>query len=326
MIIISLGSGLTSIFGQTKRLVKLCFQEVGFDVERIPLRVGIKITRGDENKPEDTKDLPPLFDDPLEALYHRLNGKRGAFRCPVGAMVVQNGLSYSPDGWHPFVAALQEYAAGKSTGYKGSILERFYEQHRPAHAGEAIVGFEHYPNAYANYPPVVYRLAPWQERSIGEVDRQSRKITHSDNKEHGEPGMTMRSDGHPFYGPVSDRKGRLEYHRLTSIYTTLRAHGYDRTHGHVGVALLKRRNEYRFLLHGAGNHRAPAMAALNRKTIPAVFTMPPAYSNRPPLIDLAFVESWPQVRRGLWTREQAEAYLHHLFDFDSRAWAQENGL
>ena len=129
----------------------------------------------------------------------------------------------------------------------------------------------------------------------------------------------MHSDGHLFYGPVSDRKGILEYRRLISIYNLVHVHGYHQMHGHVGVALLKRGNDYRFLLHGAGNHRTPAMAALNKKAIPTFFTMPPGYSNRPPLIDLRLADCWPQVRSGLWTKVEAEAYFHHLFDFDSKA-------
>jgi hypothetical protein len=315
-----------SLYDQTKRLAKLCFKKAGFDVQRIPLRVGIKITRGGANEPEVTKDLPPLFDDPLEALYHQLNGKHVAFRCPLRKMVVQNGLSYSSDGWHPFVAALQEYGAGKSVGYKGSTLEQFYEKHRPAHAGEAIAGFEHYPNAYANYPPVVYRLAPWQSGTPEQSQRQSRKRTKADNAEHGATNMLMQSDGHPFYGPVSDRKGELEYRRLTEIFSRFRMKGFDRAHGHVGVALMKRETDFRFLLHGAGNHRTPAMAALKKSTIPAIFTVPPGYKNRPPIIDIELAQHWPQVRGGLWTKAQAEAYFHHLFDFDSIAWARKSGL
>lgn len=61
------------------------------------------------------------------------------------------------------------------------------------------------------------------------------------------------------------------------------------------------------------------MTALGFQTIPARF-------HRQHVVDIEMAEHWPQVRSGLWTQEQAEAYFNHLFDFDSRAWARARGL
>lgn len=60
------------------------------------------------------------------------------------------------------------------------------------------------------------------------------------------------------------------------------------------------------------------MSALGYETIPAIFF-------RSHVVDIEMARHWPNVRNGLWTREQAEAYFHHLFDFDSLAWAREQG-
>ena len=63
------------------------------------------------------------------------------------------------------------------------------------------------------------------------------------------------------------------------------------------------------------------MAALGYETIPAVFILPF-------IVTIEMVEYWPQVRRGIWTLEQAVAYMNHLFDFNPREWArrQDAGL
>lgn len=61
------------------------------------------------------------------------------------------------------------------------------------------------------------------------------------------------------------------------------------------------------------------MSALGYKTIPAVF-------KRDHIIRVDDVDYWPQVRSGVWGRDDALRYVDHLFDFDSRAWAQERGL
>jgi hypothetical protein len=69
--------------------------------------------------------------------------------------------------------------------------------------------------------------------------------------------------------------------------------------------------EYRFLVRH-GHHRIGAAAALGMTTIPA-------HVSHGAIINVKDLEHWPQVRIGVWSREQALGYFHHLFDFDSSA-------
>lgn len=264
---------------------------------------------------------PPLFSDPLEALSYCQGGKPAAFECPLSDTVIQKGLSCSPDRWHPFVATLREYAAGESRGYEDSILRRYYEIHRPANGAEAIAGFDRVPDAYTKYPPHSYRAAPWRTLTIDEIDRCVRTWSRDDDEEHGgeDGNWSLETDGFQYHGPVSLRMGRLEYRRLVNVYESIQKNGYDRRLGHAHFLVLKRANDIRFLAMGPGNHRSAAMAALGRETIPSIFA---SFH----VVDADMAEYWPQVRRGEWTKEQAEAYIDHLFDFDSRAWACEHGL
>lgn len=78
---------------------------------------GLEVRRTTTGKRK--KKLPPLFNDPLEALVYQQSGryKNAFFRCPLNYTVKLNGLSYSPDKWHPFVETLREFAAGTTTKY-----------------------------------------------------------------------------------------------------------------------------------------------------------------------------------------------------------------
>ena len=290
-------------------------------IQRIFHLVGLHVMRLQSLQSDSDAKLPPLFGDPLEALCYQQGGKHAAFRCPLKYVVKQNALSYSPKGWHPFTATLREYAEGESVGYEDSVLKKFYDTHQPDHAAEAIAGFEQAPSDYENYPAHVYRLTPWRSRTADWVDQNVRNWTEREAREHGNADCDWSFDkeGFQYHGPVSERKGQLEYQRLIGIYERLKADGYDRSCGHTQFLVLRRGSEYRLLNCGSGNHRTAAMAVLGHETTPAVFT-------KNHIVDVEMVEYWPQVCQGRWTKKQAEAYFHHLFDFDSRIWAHERGL
>lgn len=267
----------------------------------------------------DPAGLPPIFDSPHAALWYEQRGRRAAFHCPLEYVVKRIGFS-NPGGWHPFVAALQEYEAGESSRYEGSVLKKFYEVHQPENAAEAYIGFQDAPEAYLSYPAHLYNLRPWVSMTLEQMDQYRRRAAERDNREHNS-GQTVLSnkDGFKEHGPVSERKGQLEYKRLVKVYNSIKANGYDRSQGHAYFLMLQREKELRFMNGGQGVHRTAAMVALGYETIPAMFS-------KKYVVDVELVDYWPKVREGIWTCEQAEAYFHHLFDFDSRAWAREQGL
>jgi len=294
-----------------KKIARNAFKKLGISVKRVPVGKSAKVE----------KPLPPLFQDPMEALVYQQSGDDypASFQCPLDQTITLNGLSYSPNKWHPFVATLQDYANGSVTTYEGSALEAYYKAHCPDNAAGGIVGFDHVPAVFKELPSHVYSLAPWWAGTAEEIDRNVRLYTMNESFEHGSEKLTLESDGYLYHGPVSIKKGRFEYQRLTRIYETLKTKGYDRTYGSTRFLLLRRGAEYRYLSAGNGNHRTAAMTALGYKTVPAVF-------RRPIVIDSDMASYWPQVRRGVWTRKQALAYFNHLFDFDSRSWAGEQRL
>lgn len=281
--------------------------------------IGYAITRRPE--PPRPRDPPPLFEDPLEALHHHRGGKPAAFLCPLEQSRQAFGFSFSPLGWHPFVATLQEYAAGLAAAYQDSLLHTFYEAWQPATASEAIAGFApHAPSSFERLPSLDAYLKPWISDSVEELRERFASWYRKDYAQYG-VALDPAVHGDKFFGPVHPDLGEVEYRRLTGVFTSIRTGGYDRQRGDIRVEVLKRGPELRFLNAGGGMHRMASLAALGYEAVPAIFRR-----RRAALFDVADVDYWPNVRSGVWSRKAAIRYVDHLFDFDSTRWAAERGL
>lgn len=255
----------------------------------------------------------------MKALFQRRGGKRAAFWCPVDHCTHFVGFGLSLRGWHPFVAALLEYRGGLASSYDQSILKDYYERWQPRSAAHAFAGFDMDENFLFELPSYCFYISPWAATTPEDVEQTLEYWTRVENAEHGNPDLDFREHGIGYFGPTHPAKGEMEFARLTGIHDRLISAGYDRRHGDVNVRVLKRGDELRFIVDGGGYHRAAALAAAGHKDMPATFV-------EPVVIAVEDVDSWPQVRRGTWNRDDAARYFHHLFDFDGRQWAREHGL
>jgi len=288
-----------------KRLVRSGLKSLGLSVQRI--------------RQPAAASPPPLFEDPIEALRFEQGGKHAAFRCPLDSAGDIFGFGFSRSSWHPFVAALREYGAGLARSFDGSILETYYETWQPQGPTEFWEGLSPAPSCLPRFPRPDVFVAPWSALTIAEERRRKDRWYRHDFVQYGIADVDPDRDGLTICGPTASRVGRIEYRRLTGIFDSLRANGYDRSRGDVRVETLKRGGELRFLSSGGGYHRVSAMAALGERTVPARF-------RRPFLIDVDDVDDWPNVRSGMWSRHEAVRYVDFLFDFDRREWAREKAL
>lgn len=254
----------------------------------------------------------------MEALLQRQGGEAAAFRCPIDRCTHFVGFGFSARGWHPFVATLLEYRAGLAPSYDRSLLKDYYEMWQPRSAAEALAGF-HMGGALTELPSYCFYLTPWTAATPDTVAETLDYWTRVENAEHGEPDLDFREHGIGYFGPTHPIKGEMEFRRLTRIHDRLAATGYDRRYGDVRVRVLKRGHELRFIVDGGGYHRTAALAAAGESEVPATFVEPFVVAEED-------VEYWPQVRRGVWARDDAVRYFHHLFDFDSREWARDRDL
>jgi hypothetical protein len=283
-----------------KKIIKRALSYVGVEIKRIG----------------STIETPTFFNDHKEALLFNQGGKSSAFLCPIEKCTHYIGLGFSQSHWHPFVETINEYKANPSLTYGTSILKKYYDNWTPTTAAEAIAGFHCCPAVFANLLPHHLFLSPWAALNQSDVDIDVRWWNLKDNTEHGRSDLHYPEHGWAFFGPTHHDKGELEFKRLIKLYKSLSENGYDHSKGCVGVSVLKRGDEYMYLVGGGGYHRIAVMAALEFETVPAKF-------HRNSIIDVEDVSIWPNVRNGIWTEQQARNYVDHLFTFDSRKWAKD---
>lgn len=293
--------------GSLADLVKAAFRLAGLKIQRV-------------SDSTSQAEPPPIFDDPLEALFYQQGGKRAAFRCPLSRTRSRLGFCYGPNGWHPYVETLKEYASGRCTSYDHSILRDYYRSHQPETAADALVGFDQTPAVFEELPGHLCYLSPWKSQTVTEVDQNVRGWIRDRNVQQSRSGWDLDSDGYLLHGPVSLRKGRAAYNQLTHLYDTIAKEGYHRTHGDIQFLIARHGNDFQYLQWGDGSHRAAVLAALGHETVPGIFRQPRR------IIDVEMADYWPQVRHGVWDRSEAEAFVRHLFAFDSRRWARSQGL
>lgn len=295
-----------SILKPLRQFVDSLFNTVGFEVRR-------------KTPVTQTPNLPPpLFDDPIEALYQVRGGEKAAFRCPLTRLVEMNGFGFGAHRWHPMVSTVK---CANLFGYAEAdqLLGKYYDSFQPRSAGEAIPSFEHVPRFFEKALPHIYYLSPWSARSPERIDTMARIWTYQENLENGRDDLFLDPHGFAMHGPVHPDKRKLELDRLMHVRDSISRKGFDERFS-INVRVLKRDDELLFVVNGGGRHRSCVMAALGYEWVPASFFPGPI------IIDVADVELWPSVRSGIWTVDQAIAYVDHLFEFDSRSWAEARGL
>ena len=288
--------------------VKQAVIGASLNIRRLISRFGSKVKRYAETP-------PPLYDDPMEALYNMWDGNRASFMCELERCVTYNGLEFRKGGWHPFEATLREYECNGASTYEGSTLQRFYESWTPANARSALI-CELYSSYELTKHPSYAFVFPWEPTTIQERIRHVKRYMREEGKKFSS-SITVEN-GYNHHGPVSEEKGQIEYDRCVNVFNSIKSNGYKRERGDVRVTILRRGDEVRFLIKD-GFHRTAAVSALGYSSVPAV----PRHGA---LIDIAHVDDWPQVKKGVWLRDDAIRYFDHLFEFDSRQWAGELDL
>ena len=295
---------------RVKDAIKAAFYQAGWVVYRRP-----------DPHQQDDSECRPLVEDPIEAMHLARSGIDVAFRCPLDKCVLPLGWGYSKDAWGPHVEAAREIVNGRVSSASESVLRRYYDCWQPPSAGSALPKLPLTWSRIAGFPGYAVRCSPWRVQQLSHLLKQLEEWWENDAEEHSGKRLSVRYHGTKMHGPVSEELLRLEFERLRFLVEVFLEESYDRTHGEIQVTMLRREGDVRFLKTGPGYHRTAVYAALRHDIIPAVFRNP-----SPVVVDIHEIEEWPQVRRGVWERNEAEAYFHHLFDLDSRAWARERGL
>ncbi|MDQ2076183.1 hypothetical protein [Marinimicrobium sp. ABcell2] len=213
------------------------------------------------------------------------------------------------------MATTNEYLRANRGTYSGSVLENFYQKWRPTDALDALIGATG-PDILREFPSYTLHF-PWMDILPDERASVMAKNIRNENRWSGKIDLTA-SSGYGLHGPVSPKKGQIEYARIVRTAKSIRKHGFDRAKAgeDITVAAIEREGEYRFcIIHG--QHRVAALAALGYEHVPVSLSR---------MLFLSEVEHWPQVYRGIWSRSEAVEYVNHLFDFKPYPWARAKGL
>lgn len=238
-------------------------------------------------------DLRGLVDDPVQVVC-RAGDRPFLIDVPVGNIRAVGFAGSDP--WNPFVLTLREYAAGRCAQFKGSLLEHFYRHWQPFAAGKGAL-----------------RQMPWKAgardtRNTPE-GRMARDGFVEAARELGVSPEEIR--GHIKGGPVTESFGEITFRRMARLYDSVRDTGYrpeSSPGGHLRGQCFVSGDDFCVVV-GSGKHRVCALLALGWDKIPVCFGAP----KLPVVTRREEVDTWPQVRAGLYTREEAWREFDELF-------------
>jgi hypothetical protein len=182
------------------------------------------------------------------------------------------------------------------------FLQDFYQSFQPENVAERIGLTVEYSNdinrKYLESQPL-YAVMPWE---IISTDNRFKLYLDGYAEECLEYGNIIpnKEDGVDIFGPVSQSILEMEYHRLLSVYNSIKKQGYNEQHGYpVAGSVFVTGNEYKLSILG-GRHRVAVMLALQYEYIPVTVSK----DNSVKLLR-DDVETWHHVKSGLFSKEQA---------------------
>ena len=251
-------------------------------------------------------DLRGETDDPIAAAY--LADKRSVLidvameRCRRGWGTISFALGAK--SLDPIVRTARDHIRDNRTTYEGSPLARYYEHFQPRSAAEVLGLPAILP--FTEMPPLAAQL-PW---SVTVSLDARHALIRKENRGHG--AKLDAEHGWFGFGPVSTQKGRLEMTRLGRVCDSIREHGYrrrDTMDGDIRASILIGNRDWVCWI-GSGHHRIAALSALGYTQVP-IRLLSGGYR---PLIRRTDVDAWPQVRSGLYSRDQALAVFDRIFE------------
>tara|TARA_B110001454_G_scaffold67672_1_gene65940 strand:+ start:26452 stop:27294 length:843 start_codon:yes stop_codon:yes gene_type:complete len=245
---------------------------------------------------------------PLDLIYSDFKGD-------IAIVPIENCRSYmlgfTTEG-NPFIKTLKEYSKNKSH-YLGSTLEKYYNNYCPKSMQEVLKSSD---NKLNNYHPMATVL-PWSTLTPEEkLPRTCVNVSAQNllSKEAYKLGLSEKdSYGWQFFGPVSKSLGLQEYQRLVTTYNSIKVNGYKPLeHGHIDGHFLISDDTWVWVSYG-GKHRFASLAALNLKHLPVALKS----KSSALFIRRAEVESWPNVKNGLFSKSDTLNIFDHTLKGNS---------
>jgi hypothetical protein len=237
---------------------------------------------------------------------------KGTMTVPLDKMVSRAAFPFAREGWHPYVAALEQQLEDPSLGYHDTVLYAFYSRFQPETVHDLLLdGFSVERSNLASWPSVDDLIDVWSA-TAAMVQQHSREFEHH--------RMLSYSQ---YRGPIPDRYGSRHLERCLDVYKSLTKRGWQPSAGddrHVSGYFLTRDRDFRFVV-GHGNHRLAAMRAYGFTEIEVTFRL-----NHPAVIWEERLHRWTKARGGLLEPDEVQAVFDRFFVDDSRERAASLGL
>ncbi|MBE0655946.1 MAG: hypothetical protein IH594_19245 [Bacteroidales bacterium] len=262
------------------------------------------------NLPPLRREKPSLSDNYTEALI----GNTDYFLADISKCIDPYGNSYS-NGWQYFTSIVNNLEKFP----KEKIVTDFVKYIELIAHDTAYDGFRlnfKSSERLKEFPPACLPfLVPWSPSDIAQIKNRVNDILRGERLS----SRVGSSDLNPLQEPR--RLAENHFLRLYHLRNSIRGKGYNwlnHTHDPVQAFVLTRSQDHRILIF-SGQHRIAVLSGLDYKSVPVRFV-------NKYIVNESGVNVWPLVRQGLWSSDDALIYFHHLFDFDSRAWAEQCGL
>lgn len=283
-----------------KSRIKKTVQLFGLDVVKFKKRELLDLSKTD-------------YLDPISAIYaskgESILIKVPLFKCRFDHMLAN---TCSLDSQSAFIQTLLLYQKGECTSYKESPLKAFYDDFQPQSIAD-LLSFSDPCNPILSTTSPLAALWPWSNSTLSESFNRQKLNCVLESRQHGFD-LTY-NDGSASFGPVSLEKGELEFHRTITIYEKLKKESFRVDSGGVdnivcSILYLDDISDWRVLIH-AGNHRMAALTVLGYDSITVQIN-----ANRGGLFSIIRkleIDSWPAVRQGYYSKDEARAIFDKLF-------------
>jgi hypothetical protein len=243
--------------------------------------------KGKATKNHFKQELEPSIPSKRDFLYS--NGSK-IYNIPIEKVFHYGGQCFNSVD-QPFYRFLK---LGKES------LKQYYENHQPSSIYEAHnIKIENNSIKSNSLKYFDHRL-PWLDQPEGNLSAEFGLNHHH---------------GHSAFGPVSDKKLKLEIYRLKTCLKSLKRHGYiewqvfPKIDADLPRGYLLQKKSGDFSVHIiSGKHRVACMAYLGWKNIPIKFD-----TLLPRVVSEDNCESWPGVINGCYNKTEAIAIFNTYF-------------
>jgi len=222
--------------------------------------------------------------------------------------------NYGNEGWNNYRAVIEEHIEkGDKITYGTSVLRDYYNKFMPKNMNQFL-----FFNDEENFEPINLGWVPLPWLKVNMPKEKIPKKYSSKRKK--------KTGGIQHFGPNNKDFLKREYNRILKAYNKIKSMGYvpeAYPDGFIQGYFFMKGGDYTFYVT-EGKHRLAAMAALGIERFKC--RLESRKKRYLMFVDYEEVENWPQVKRGLYSKEAARKVFMQYFNCNGSNIAEEYDL